>query len=1785
MEKTPAPALLAPPARRHSRRIPALVLLLVCGGSALGQSTTTSATDGSTPAGLTPGSPAGSYPLSGFDNVNLFNGNLSFRLPLLKVGGRGGAGHTVTLAIDAKGWRVRHTETTHPDTGDPIDTYIPSFNRWRPFEPGYGPGTLQARQSGDNPTLGCGFERNIYSRTLTRLTFTAADGTEYELRDQLTGGQPASVTDGCAAGASRGTVFVTSDGTSATFVSEATIYDRVQSSPSTLLVSGHLLLRDGTRLRVDGGRVSWLRDRNGNRVSFAYDANSRVSTITDSLNRQVTITYGVQDAAPYGLCDKITYSGFGGVARVIRVSKSPLADALRPGYALKYLGGQWGLFPELNGSSTSQHNPTVTTAAWLPDGRAYKFFYNSYGELARAELPTGGAVEYDAAPGSGAVTDGVDYQILRRVAERRVYGAGGALESKMTYTVAVGGASLVETTAVVADSLDAAGTLLARQKHYFHGDAARSLFQGGVAYSPWKDGREYKAEAFAADGTTVLRRTEQTWQQPAAGQTWPLGQAEASATAKSNDPQVTQTLTTLADTNQVSKQTFAYDRYNNQTDVYEYDFGAGAAGALVRRTHTDFVISAAYVDADVSPAVGAHLRALPSQTWVSAEADGTPKLSLTVYEYDNYSGDPADARHEPLVARAGITGHETAVYSTAFTRRGNVTGVTSYSDAAAQTGAATASAQYDVAGNVVKRIDARGNASSIGYADSFCNGAGCGGTSVANTYAFPTSQTSPVPDPAGAYGSSTALVISTRYDFRSGLVYSVTDANGQTTTFSYADALDRPTSEVRPDGGRTDVEYGDAVGNLYVRTLTDLDAARRTDSYQYFDGLGRPFRSMSYENQVAAEPWVMADTEYDALGRVRRTSLPYRAAAGAAMFSTDKWTETAYDALGRVTAVTTRPDNAVVATSYSGRYVTVTDQAGKARRSKTDALGRLTRVDEPDAAGALGTVDAPAQWTGYAYDAVGNLRKVTQGAQLRFFMYDSLGRLTRAKNPEQSVNASITGTDPVTGNSQWSFAYAYDAAGNLTSRTDPRNVTTTYTYDALNRNTSVSYTDSTPHVRRDYDTAANGLGLPRGSWTLSAAGTYYTRAAVDSYDAAGRPLARRQHFFTGGAAGPAFNVERTYDRAGNVLTQTYPSGRSVTYTYDAAGRFASFAGTLGDGVPRTYASSARYHEGGGLEQERFGTATPVYSKRRYNDRGQFSEVRVGTQSITSAEPGHWNRGAILNVYSALAGWVESGADNNGNLRKQMVFVPNDDAISGWWETAFFYDYDALNRLYQSREVRGGQNQWVQYFDYDRWGNRTVNAANTWGGAPEPQFTASATTNRLAPPSGYTMSYDAAGNLTADTYTGSGTRAYDAENRMTSAQFLSGQLQTAAYDGEGRRVKRGLGAGGEVWQVYGVEGELLAEYAAGSAQAAPLKEYGHRRGEPLVVAEPGAVVRWLVTDHLGTPRIILDTTGSLAGVSRHDYFPFGEELTLGRSAAQGYGLPDGVRERWATYERDSETGLDYAQARYYSSAQGRFASPDEFAGGPEELFDFVDDAADNPTFYADLTNPQSLNKYQYAYNSPVTITDPDGKCPICLVVAAAVIILTHAETVNAPRPGDRTYPAGDHLKQLNVTIVTGTVGGAILHKAGGAISGKLGRGGGRAAEAAERAQLQAERTKLAQALHKRELSYDPATRGFRPAEGRAGFRLEAQTGRRLSRERTGAVDFVDSRGRTYDLVGAGLKSKHFNYDAVTNQIVGHLGKADRVAVDVSQLNRAQAASLQEFVNKLPRVQSSRVIFLR
>ena len=722
---------------------------------------------------------------------------------------------------------------------------------------------------------------------------------------------------------------------------------------------------------------------------------------------------------------------------------------------------------------------------------------------------------------------------------------------------------------------------------------------------------------------------------------------------------------------------------------------------------------------------------------------------------------------------------------------------------------------------------------TLNFTDDFGSGMNPGnGSQGANgaTYAFPTMITSSPPNTGEQPHTARS-----QYDFSTGLLTGFKDRNGIITQTVYNDAFNRPTL-VKSGLGISGVEnhgvmyyapsttpFGitlDKNDVLAARDQANLDDAALR-SWTRTDGFGRTTEAWSKDPQGD----VKVATTYDALGRSKQVSNPYRPSIETAVY-----TMSAYDLLGRVISVTT-PDSAVVSSAYSGNTVTVTDQAGKARKSVTDALGRLKEVyEDPNGSNYL---------TSYSYDTLDNLTIVSQGSQpARTFAYDSLKRLTSATNPESgTVN------------------YQYDNNGNLLVKTDARLVSSHYEYDAQNRlarrwyngsNSITATTHNSPalpsgvgasdEVKYFYDSQSLPSGAPttpefsRGYATGRLVGVTYgggSNGDYYGYDAVGliKPKIQR----TGGVN---YKVDPSYNLAGAILTLTYPSNRTVTNTFDGAGRLSNFTGNLGDGTTRTYANQFEYTSWNGLQQERFGTAIAIYHKQRFNSRGQLWDMRASTVPFAT-DPANGDRGAIVNHYSNNFTQGGSGTDNNGNLLRQENYIPG---------SSFFQDnfaYDSLNRLTSITEKLNGTgaDSFKQAYIYDRWGNRTIDQVNTTTNVPKPNFGVNTSNNRLTAPAGYSMSYDAAGNLTTDTYTGEGMRAYDAENRMKQA-WSNNQWQTYSYDGDGRRVKR-LANGTETWQVYGLGGELIAEYAANSPALSPQKEYGYRNGELLITAEAGS----------------------------------------------------------------------------------------------------------------------------------------------------------------------------------------------------------------------------------------------------------------------------------------------------------------------------------------------------------
>jgi RHS repeat-associated protein len=210
-----------------------------------------------------------------------------------------------------------------------------------------------------------------------------------------------------------------------------------------------------------------------------------------------------------------------------------------------------------------------------------------------------------------------------------------------------------------------------------------------------------------------------------------------------------------------------------------------------------------------------------------------------------------------------------------------------------------------------------------------------------------------------------------------------------------------------------------------------------------------------------------------------------------------------------------------------------------------------------------------------------------------------------------------------------------------------------------------------------------------------------------------------------------------------------------------------------------------------------------------------------------------------------------------------------------------------------------------------------------------------TTNHITT-SGY--AYDGAGNLTNDSVNA---LTYDAENRViTSTQ--SGATYSYSYDGNGLRVMKTPPSGSATVYIFSGS-KVIAEYASGAAPGSPTSEYIYSGSQ--LVTLVGSATTYHHPDHLSA-RVSTDSNGNI--VRSFGHYPFGETW-----------YETGAASKWkfTSYERDSESLNDYAIARSYTNRQGRFSSPDPLPGS--------------------LSNPQSLNRYAYVKNNPISFADPLG----------------------------------------------------------------------------------------------------------------------------------------------------------------------------------------------------------------
>jgi len=367
----------------------------------------------------------------------------------------------------------------------------------------------------------------------------------------------------------------------------------------------------------------------------------------------------------------------------------------------------------------------------------------------------------------------------------------------------------------------------------------------------------------------------------------------------------------------------------------------------------------------------------------------------------------------------------------------------------------------------------------------------------------------------------------------------------------------------------------------------------------------------------------------------------------------------------------------------------------------------------------------------------------------------------------------------------------YDSAGNLLTSTDARGAVSSYTYDDLNRVTSVAYSvggTSDQTLAFTYDAGTYGKGRRTG-----ASDANHSLAWV--YDALGRVTSKSQTVGT-------VTLTASYGYTnGNLTSLTTPSGQSVVYGYNANNQVTSITvnGT-------TLLSNASYDTFGPLNGWRWGNGTTT--TRTFDFDGNVTQI---ASSGTKA-------------YAYDDAFRITGISDYSNSAN-----------------SYTYGYDALDRL-TSAVKTGTTRGWT----YDANGNRLSET-----GAYPSTYTIASSSNQLTAITGAlsrTYSYDASGSVLsyADV-----SATYNDHGRLQTLT-KAGVTATYVYNALDQLVKQSGGASGTVHYVYDEAGHLLGEY---DSSGGLIEETIWLGDTPVATLRPGMPIGiyYVHTDQLNTPR--------------------------------------------------------------------------------------------------------------------------------------------------------------------------------------------------------------------------------------------------------------------------------------------------------------------------------------------
>lgn len=592
------------------------------------------------------------------------------------------------------------------------------------------------------------------------------------------------------------------------------------------------------------------------------------------------------------------------------------------------------------------------------------------------------------------------------------------------------------------------------------------------------------------------------------------------------------------------------------------------------------------------------------------------------------------------------------------------------------------------------------------------------------------------------------------------------------------------------------------------------------------------------------------------------------------------------------------------------RQHTLTSPAGRQTRTTTDTHGRPTRIDIGGLAPVTYTYDLRGRLTALSqasatdtrtatltYNAQGHLGSITDAlSQVQGFTYDPAGRITQQTLPDGRViawshdaNGNIIGLIPP-GRPKHTFAYTpVDLEGEYTPPpsagvTDPK---TRYTYNLDKQLTAVTRPNGhTVALTHDSAGRLSTIAIPGRTATYG----YHaaTGQLVSLNTDQGVHLGYTHDGFlplTETLSGPvAGTVARTYNNDLNLISLGV-NGSHIPFAYDHDGLLTQ-AGLL---------TIARHAQNGLLTGTALGATTTTQTYNPFGEVNRFSAKQTGNTILDI----HYTRDALGRIASKT------------------------ETLVGETPATHAYTYDPAGRLTDVKKDGTAQ----ATYTYDTNGNRT--------GATTPNGTVAATyddQDRLLTYGNNTYSYTGNGELETKTHGTETTRyTYDALGNLTNVTLPNGTAIEYIVDGRNRRIGKRIN--GTLAQAFLYQDQLkpIAELD-GTGKVVSRFVYADKINVPVYLIKNGTTYR-IVSDHLGSPRLIVNTTnGNIE--QRIDYDAFGNVTWDSNPGFQPFGFAGGL------YDRD--TKLTRFGARDYDAEVGRWTAKDpiKFNGGDANLYGYV-----------------------------------------------------------------------------------------------------------------------------------------------------------------------------------------------------------------------------------------------------